>query len=184
MNQQPQRQNIETIRNSISSLADKLERITASAANENRSLTDSEQIAAESIQDAIQSQQAIIHGMESRAVDIVRAQEAQEAKAQGRPAVKAIAKTSSYSSFQNPQDAYDTGRWFQAAFCGDDDALRYCKSRGIQAALSTGDNTKGGFLVPEPLSNAIIELREQFGVFRRESPKASFGKCCSKWSNG
>jgi HK97 family phage major capsid protein len=166
-------QNIETIRNSIQTLADKLETITASAAKANRALTDSEQIAAESIQAAIESQQAIVR--ESKAIDIVRAQEAQEARVQGRPSVKAIAKTSSYSSFKNPQDAYDTGRWFQAAFCGDEDAIRYCKSRGIQAALSTGDNTKGGFLVNESLSNSITELRETYGVFRRESQVLTMG---------
>ena len=35
--------------------------------------------------------------------------------------------------------------------------------------MSVGVNTAGGFTVPEEMSSAIIDLREEYGVFRRES---------------
>ena len=41
--------------------------------------------------------------------------------------------------------------------------------------MTTGDNTKGGFLVPEPLEASIIELREQMGIFRQDANVVSMG---------
>jgi HK97 family phage major capsid protein len=37
----------------------------------------------------------------------------------------------------------------------------------MQMAHSSDDNGKGGFLVPEVLENALIDLKEEFGMFRR-----------------
>jgi HK97 family phage major capsid protein len=161
-------QNIETIRNSIQTLADKLETITASAAKANRSLTDSEQIAAESIQAAIESQQAIVR--ESKAIDVVRSQEEREARAQGRSSVSAIPRVTSKTNYDSIQDAFDCGQWFRASFLGHEGARQHCRDRGlIKGALSTGIDTAGGILTPLPLQNAVVTLREKFGVARQNA---------------
>jgi HK97 family phage major capsid protein len=75
--------------------------------------------------------------------------------------------------FSNALDAYNSGQFILATIYGNKKSKEYCRENGIpmrvQNAMTTGDNTKGGFLVPEPLEAAIIELREQFGVFSREA---------------
>jgi len=49
-------------------------------------------------------------------------------------------------------------------------ARTYCKDWGLEIkAQSEGVNTAGGYLVPHEFSNDIIDLREEFGVFRRNT---------------
>ena len=78
-----------------------------------------------------------------------------------------FARAKKPEGFASVRDAYDSGQWIIAAFCGNKKSLQYCNENGlaIRNAMTTGDNTKGGFLVPEPLESAIIEYRESFGVF-------------------
>ena len=47
----------------------------------------------------------------------------------------------------------------------------FCKANGIAVsrAMSEGVNESGGFLVPEEFGNDLIDLREQYGVFRRNA---------------
>lgn len=75
-------------------------------------------------------------------------------------------------AFKGPdgeRDAYRSGQFILAALFNNDRARRFCQSDGIDyRALSVGVNTAGGFLVPIEMSTAIIDLRETFGVFRRE----------------
>jgi len=71
--------------------------------------------------------------------------------------------------FNSAEDAYKSGQWILAAIYNNKKAKQFCAENGmklrVQNAMTTGDNTKGGFLVPEPLEASIVELREQFGVF-------------------
>ncbi len=78
-----------------------------------------------------------------------------------------FARSKKPEGFGSIEDAYNAGQWILAAFCGNKKSRQYCQDKGlrIRNAMTTGDNTKGGFLVPEPLESAIIELRESFGVF-------------------
>jgi HK97 family phage major capsid protein len=70
--------------------------------------------------------------------------------------------------FASHEDAYNSGQFILATLFGNKKARNYCREHGlVRNAMSTGDNTKGGFLVPEPMENAIVVLREQYGVFRR-----------------
>ena len=69
--------------------------------------------------------------------------------------------------FQNEYDAYASGQFVRASLFKNPDAMRFCQEHGIKNAMSSGDNTLGGFLVPEPMENAIIELREMYGVARQ-----------------
>ena len=65
--------------------------------------------------------------------------------------------------------AYRSGMWIRATLYGDVNAQDWCRKNGVgsRAALSGGVNTSGGALVPEELERAIIDLREEYGLFRR-----------------
>jgi HK97 family phage major capsid protein len=72
-------------------------------------------------------------------------------------------------AFENEQDAYDMGQFIRATIYGNSKARQHCRDRGIRASMTVNDNTSGGFLVPEPLENAVIKLRQQYGVFRQNA---------------
>jgi HK97 family phage major capsid protein len=65
--------------------------------------------------------------------------------------------------------AYRAGMFIRASIYGDIKAADWCRQHGvgIRSALSGGVNTAGGVLVPEEFERAIIDLREEYGVFRR-----------------
>lgn len=76
------------------------------------------------------------------------------------------------AGFSTSEDAYKAGQWCMALL-GNKKARAYCKDQGlrfermVENAMTTGDNTKGGFLVPEPLESAVIVYRQQYGIFSR-----------------
>lgn len=81
-------------------------------------------------------------------------------------------------AFQNHEDAYTSGMWFLAKFTEHEGAKRFCKEKGVFAAIreqanlramSEGANANGGALVPAPLESVIIKLRDSYGVFRRNA---------------
>jgi HK97 family phage major capsid protein len=71
------------------------------------------------------------------------------------------------------QRAYRAGMWVRGYLFHDPRAQHWCMNHGVgnlsdvRNALSTGSNVDGGFLVPDELSRAIIDLREEYGVYRR-----------------
>lgn len=80
-------------------------------------------------------------------------------------------------AFANTRDgqaqAYRSAQWVRAALLGDPKAITWCERNGmrvdIRAAHSAGENAKGGVLVIEEFSAAIIRLVDEYGVFRRNS---------------
>lgn len=80
-------------------------------------------------------------------------------------------------SFKGPDaklNAYKTGK-FLASIFGHPEALatqkarEFCRINGIELLAQQEDaDSAGGFLVPEEFETAIIDLREEYGVFRRE----------------
>jgi HK97 family phage major capsid protein len=68
--------------------------------------------------------------------------------------------------FSSEYDAYCSGQFVLASLFKNEKAQRFCREHGVQNAMSTGDNTLGGFIVPEPMEAAIIELREMYGIAR------------------
>jgi HK97 family phage major capsid protein len=62
------------------------------------------------------------------------------------------------------------GQWFLAVR-GIRSAEKFCSEHGVQVtrAMSEGVNESGGYLVPEEFGNDLIDLREQYGVFRRNA---------------
>jgi HK97 family phage major capsid protein len=78
-----------------------------------------------------------------------------------------FAKVETPKNFESLDDAYRSGQYILAV-AGNKKARNWCKENyPVRAAHTTGDNTKGGFLVPEPLEAAIIAYRQQYGVFSR-----------------
>jgi len=77
--------------------------------------------------------------------------------------------------FSDPRDAFDSGMVLRSIVAHtshrrDDVADDYCQSRlgwSVTNAASEGTGTGGGYTVPSPLSNAIIDIREKAGTMRK-----------------
>ena len=66
--------------------------------------------------------------------------------------------------------SYGFAQWFLATQFGVPSAVKYCQRIGVEAkAQSEGTNLLGGALVPPQYSNDMIDLRERYGVFRRNA---------------
>jgi len=92
-----------------------------------------------------------------------------------------VARYGKLKAFQGPnaeRDAYISGNWIQAALFNNYRARQWCKANGIEIRndLNEGTNTLGGNLVPEQFEAAIINLRETYGIFRRECPPIPMGR--------
>lgn len=67
--------------------------------------------------------------------------------------------------------AYRSGRWFAACVAGDPLSQRWCADQGMEMRASqlSGVNTLGGYFVIPELEMMIIDLRLEYGVWRRET---------------
>lgn len=65
------------------------------------------------------------------------------------------------------ETAYRMGKWARAVMLGDQAAKRWCKDYGVRV-MTTEVFTQGGAAVPEEMVQAIIDLRESYGVARRD----------------
>lgn len=73
-------------------------------------------------------------------------------------------------AFSKPEDAYLAGQFLRASLGKNDAAKLWCKDHGVplvRNALSGGDNSLGGYLVPDEMERRMIVLLEQYGVFRQ-----------------
>lgn len=75
------------------------------------------------------------------------------------------------------EDAYRAGMWCRAVIYGDARAKQWCNEHGVtmfrDTAQSESASTLGAVLVPNEFEQAIIDLRETYGVFRSWAmPKA------------
>jgi HK97 family phage major capsid protein len=63
------------------------------------------------------------------------------------------------------------GKWLLATIYGNAEARTWCDKKGvaIRKAQGEGIGSGGGFLVPTELENAILDLRDSFGAFRRRA---------------
>lgn len=84
-------------------------------------------------------------------------------------------RTSKLRAFKSDGDAFRSGMWLRAFVSEechgrpDPEAKRFCESMGWQVrnAGTEGSGPAGGYLVPAPLSQTIIDVREDVGVARR-----------------
>lgn len=73
--------------------------------------------------------------------------------------------------------AYRAGKFYLATLYGSHDAQDWCDRNGIKwndrgrqsLAMAENVNSAGGFLVPEEFEQSIIDLREDYGVFRQNA---------------
>lgn len=84
------------------------------------------------------------------------------AKARSRSAIR------SFVGDHAEKEAYIAGLFYQAAMFGNANASEKLDGIGIQMAQTTGDNTKGGYLVPELLESTIIRNVENYGIARQK----------------
>lgn len=72
--------------------------------------------------------------------------------------------------------AYRAGRFIYAALYDHPESRQWCSDHGVELrAQSSNNNFLGGYAVVPEFSQAIIDLREQYGVFRRESRVVPMG---------
>ena len=80
-------------------------------------------------------------------------------------------------AFKSADDAYRAGQWLCASFASDNSVRQqsetWCQANGLGNMVvkyqAEGINTSGGFLVPTEFNSAVVDLREEFGTFRRNS---------------
>lgn len=77
------------------------------------------------------------------------------------------------NSSDGQREAYSSGQWLLAKFWNNAKAQRWCNEfmpKDVSSfALSESTVTAGGALVPQELEAAIINLREDYGVFRQNT---------------
>ena len=75
------------------------------------------------------------------------------------------------SSFRSAEDQYISGQWIGAKLLKQPNAIKWWDNNAPSGlkAQSEGTNSAGGFLVPDPLEAAIIDVRETYGVCRAVS---------------
>lgn len=82
--------------------------------------------------------------------------------------------------------AYRLGMWLAAGILGNERAQSWCKSNGIKAQAEDVV-VLGGALVPQEFNQTIIELRERYGAFRRNTkvvPMASETQSIARRTTG
>ena len=84
--------------------------------------------------------------------------------------------------------AYGVGRFFDAIFNRNAKSMQWCRDQGmiLDAHLENVD-TSGGLFVPEEMSARIIDLRDQYGVFRSNTylePMGSASKVVPRRKSG
>jgi HK97 family phage major capsid protein len=84
------------------------------------------------------------------------------------------------TAFEGPdaqKHAYIAGQVILAGLYGSESAQRFCQQHGLQVtnSMGTSENSKGGFLVPDEMSQALIRLREERGVFPQYANRIPMG---------
>ena len=82
--------------------------------------------------------------------------------------IPAKAKSQKSKVFASSEDAYTAGMYL-AALGGDH------RAKEFMAAQSGGTDNKGGFAVPDPLSNQLINLLEDYGIARQSCQRIVMG---------
>lgn len=168
-------QRLKDLRAKQAATAEKIEALIKAAESEAREVTDDEQT-------ALADLEAELDGIVK---EIEKAQRVEALKAKlARPVpspretdvdgIKVPAQARRYSKLKAfrgetaQRDAYLSGMFFRATMMQDAKAIEWCKDKGVTLrAMSEGVNSAGGFLVPTEFETAVIDLREEYGVFRQ-----------------
>jgi HK97 family phage major capsid protein len=63
------------------------------------------------------------------------------------------------------------GQWLLAAIYQNEKAALWCKANNVAVTKAAGETvgSSGGFIVPTDLANAILDIRDSYGAFRRRA---------------
>lgn len=96
-----------------------------------------------------------------------RAAKPQPVPAAREPRIEVSAKRfKPLRGFATEEAAFKAGQWVMASIYGNQKAQRWCADHYVRAA-STSSLSGGGAVVPEEMSQAVIDLRNQYGVARQ-----------------
>jgi len=94
--------------------------------------------------------------------------------------IEYVPRCSPIKNFRGPnaaEDAYRVGQWISATCLHNYGSQQWCRDHGMPINVHTeGVNTAGGFVVPDEMSNQIIILRNEFGVFRQNTRVLPMGR--------
>jgi HK97 family phage major capsid protein len=90
---------------------------------------------------------------------------------------KATGELRAFKGENAERDAYVAGSVILAELYGNESAIRFCRDHGlsVRGTLTSNDNSKGGFFVPDEMSRAMIRLREERGVFPQYANRVPMG---------
>ena len=166
---------LEQTKERIADLQDEVQAIVNLAENDDRELNDDESTRVDECLAEIQilrENEQRLEKVESEKQRVALARQPQQQDAPKiLPAIpKAKARLHAFKGEQAERDAYHAGQWIKAQFLNDAAAMQFCNDHGlILGAQTGGTNSEGGFLVPDPLSDAIIDVRDSVGVARQIS---------------
>lgn len=124
-----------------------------------------------------------IAGIEQTRLESGRVDASADTSASRFPTLKIPAKAKNHGplkAYQGPdaeRDAYVAGQVILAHVYGNDNAIRWCNTNGLNVnmTMTSGENAKGGFVVPDEMSQALIRLREERGVFPQFANRVPMG---------
>lgn len=80
------------------------------------------------------------------------------------------------------EQAYRAGQFLRAVVWSDREARNWCDQNGIAIrAMSSTTNTAGGAVIFDEFRNTIIDLAEQYGVFRQNAEVVPMGSDTLEW---
>ena len=183
--------NLKKIREDIDDCLAKIDAIMAVAKEENRDITAEEAAEIDAIQgtDDKPGRLQELYACEKRAArmeanasarvrtiggHVLSEQSDASNQSTGEPKITKVPATAKrhgrVKHFTGPDaeaNAYTSGRFLMAAIGNHEPSKAWLADHGIRMQHSSDDNSKGGYLVPEVLENALIDLKEEFGMFRR-----------------
>jgi HK97 family phage major capsid protein len=91
-----------------------------------------------------------------------------------------VGKLRTFHGQDGERRAYLAGQWFAATLFKHEAAQRWCGNLGLDTrfhgALAGSADPSGGFLVPGEIEQAIIDLRETYGIFRQYARVVPMGR--------
>ena len=191
------------IRSQIADLREEMEAIVAVSDREERELTDEEAARCSEINELLipklnkQAKTALSiekernNRMEARAFERIEETRQESGRVDASAdknvsrfaSMKIPAKAKAHGplkAFKGPEaekNAFVAGNVILANLFRNDNAARWCNNNGLRVEnlMGTTENTKGGFLVPDEMSQTLIRLREERGVFPQFANRVPMG---------
>lgn len=163
---------VEKIRNQIAEQTAKVTAIAAVAEQEDRDMTAEEKTEVDAIlahTDSMNKDLERASKIEAKAKEILNVRPITYSQPSGVKDVlpATVKRHGRLKAFKTDYDAYASGQFLRATIGKNETAAQWCKEHGILNVHSTTTNSAGGYLVPEGFETAIINLREEYGVFRQ-----------------